>query len=124
MGINKSKKHSKRKSKICVEDTMLPSPLPSSSDSPNVTPTRSPITKELIRLGYDRDPWFQKHDNTCHLSYKNNIWWKGKAIVLPRYIHFTTSSNAGVPRTTWTAVHLGFHPDPDRSKTYFLSGME
>jgi hypothetical protein len=38
---------------------------------------------EAIKMGYDSDPWFQEESNTETLQFRDNLWWKGKQVVVP-----------------------------------------
>ena len=44
------------------------------------------IDLDLVRLGYTKDPWFSKPERTKNLRLSNGLYFRGHAIVLPKYV--------------------------------------
>ena len=123
LSVRKTIKKSKRKDKYQPEPV---EPMSSTPVTSNIHPLQSSqhnIDKDLIKLGYERDPWFEKPDNIQTLVKKYDLWWKGKAIVLPKYIHLRQAAIQEFHEPPYCG-HLGFHKTLQNLKrTYWWYGM-
>ena len=116
----------KRKHKYSAQHMPLSCPS-SSTDTPPESLVSSPlehaIDKELIVLGYSKDPWFQNPNNTIVLMHKHDLWYKGKAIVLPKYLHLRKWAIQEFHEPPYSG-HVGFAKTMQNLKaTYWWHGM-
>ena len=78
------------------------------ADDAQTSHGRNNIDFDLIKLGYTKDPWFTKTDNTTQLTFRNGLWWKGKAIALPKYLDIRRRAISEFHDCRYSG-HLGLH---------------
>ena len=120
-----SKPH-KRTHKYSAQHVPLSHPVLSDLSSTNIVVSSDhskAIDKDLIILGYTKDPWFENSVNTAPLLFKHNLWWKGRAIVLPKYLQLRKWAMQEFHEPPYSG-HLGFAKTMQNLKsTYWWYGM-
>ena len=116
----KLKKPTKRTHKYSAAHCPLSPPTQSDTQTTITSPC---ITHDLIKLGYQHDSWFKHTQNTLNLSYRNNLWYKGKAIVLPKYLHIRRWAMEEFHEPPYSG-HLGFNKTfQNLKRIYWWKGM-
>ena len=81
------------------------------------------LTPDIVRLGYQHDPWFSDTRHTQSLALKNGLWYKGKLLVLPKYFQLRKWAMEEAHEPPYCG-HLGFNKTMQNLKrTCWWQGM-
>jgi len=117
-----SPRKSKKKKKYQAQAIDLPQEWfqPSSEASATSVSDSSSFRMDvaLVQLGYQRDTWFEKAENTKPLTLKKDLWWKGSALVIPDYLHLRTSLLKEFHEVKYSG-HVGIHKTIQHLKRHY-----